>query len=394
MAERVRSLKNEKKLLIVLAFISLSAGMWTKYRQLWLESAGYTIAQISRILSVALICSSVVSFITSFFSSKIKVKNIVVLSFIFKVLSMICLLLFKNDYIIKICIILGVMCEIMFSISFYPLLSFESKSNNTYKKKMLIDYVFNDLGVVVCGFLVGVTFGSFVFDYNWCLIMSASCTLIAFLFLMGVNSSEEKIKKKHSFKSSIKKIFKNKINRGFLLKELVGYTAYGILFDLMMLVLTNYIGFDVKFTSIFIIISNMLGTLFSYLFSKVSKNYSISLSCIIKYGTRALIFFIAFLINKNFIFIFAIIYAYITARILEDKATGSFLQLIDEENQFLYGNLRYFTLNLGEGIGAFLAGILITSSLRLVFLGAGVFLIILTIVSIYLDYLIKKSKKS
>ena len=162
----------------------------------------------------------------------------------------------------------------------------------------------------------------------------------------------------------------------------------------MMLILMNYIGFDVKFTSIFIIISNMFGTLFSFLLSKFSKDYSISLSCFIKYGTRAIVFFIAFLINKNFVFIFAIVYAYITCRILEDKATGSFLEEVAEENQFLFGNLRYFALCLGEGIGAFLAGVLISNSLRVVFLGAGIFIVLLTLISISLDSLKKKCKKS
>lgn len=392
MKKRISNISSENRLLIVLAFVSLSTGIWSKYRQLWLQDAGYSIAGISRILSVALICSSVVSFIISVFSTKIKIKDIVALAFIFRIISMIGLLVFDSDYLIKLCVLLCIMCEVIFSISFYPLLNFESKKE-IFKRKMLVDYFFKDIGVVACGLLFGVSLGKYVFDYNWCLIISIVAALFAFLFLIPLKS-HQKNKKSTSLKKSLNSIFSNRINRGYLIKELIGYIAYGIVFDLMMLILTNYIGFDVTFTSIFIIVSNMFGTVFSFVVSKFSKNYSVSLSAIIKYGTRSLVFFIAFLLNKNIVFIFAIIYSYIMSRILEDKVTGSFLEIIDEDSQFLFGNLRYFTLSLGEGIGAFLAGVLISHSLRVLFLGASVCIFMITVILVYLDKIKKDYKNS
>ena len=388
--KKILDMKNDSRLLVVLAFVSLSTGIWSKYRQLWLQDAGYSITGISKILSVALICSSVVAFIISIFSSKIRVKDIVALSFIFRILSMIGLLIFRSDYMIKTCTLLCIMCEVIFSISYYPLISFEAKKD-VYKRKMLVDYFFKDIGIVSCGLLIGVSLGNYVFDYDGCLIVSIISALFAFLFLMPLHSHQRN-KKSTSLMKSLKAIFNNKINRGYLIQELIGYIAYGIVFDLMMLILINYIGFNVTFTSIFIIVSNMFGTIFAFLFSKVSKKYSISLSSLIKFGTRGIVFFLAFLINKNIMFIFAIIYAYIASRILEDKVTGSFLELIDNDNQFLYGNLRYFILSLGEGIGAFLAGVLISNSLKVLFLGAGICMGIITLSYIYLNKLINDSK--
>ena len=110
----------------------------------------------------------------------------------------------------------------------------------------------------------------------------------------------------------------------------------------MMLILTNYIGFEVSYASIFIIVANMFATIFSYIFSKVSKNYSVALSAFIKYGTRAIIYIIAFKINTIFMFIFTISYAFIMCRVLEDKVTGTFVEQIEEKNQFLFGNIWYF----------------------------------------------------
>ena len=62
-----------------------------------------------------------------------------------------------------------------------------------------------------------------------------------------------------------------------------------------------------------------------------------------------------------------------TGRILEDKINGVYVRRIDTDNQFLFGNIRYFILSLGEGIGTYLAGYLLQMSFRSLFLGAGVF---------------------
>ena len=90
-------------------------------------------------------------------------------------------------------------------------------------------------------------------------------------------------------------------------------------------------------------------------------------------------------------FIIAIVVAYVSSRILEDKVTGKFLQIIDKDNQFLYGNIRYFVACLGEGIGAFLAGILIGYSFKFIFLGAAILTIIQTLIFVYLGKIVKKS---
>ena len=377
--------KNVNILMIVLGFVAFSTGIWSNYRQLWLQSNGYSVTGISKILSVALICSAIISFIISIFSDKIKVKSVVLMSLVLKALAVGTLLIIRIDYIIKFCVLLGVMCDVIFSISFYPLLSFESRRNSIYRKKMLIEYFTKDMGIILCGLLLGVSFSNYVFDYNTCLLISMISTSIACIFLFSYKSSEDKYRKNISLKKSIKSIFNDKVNRSFLCAQLVAYIAYGTVFDLMMLILTNFISFDASFAAIFIIGCNMLGTIFSFIFSKVSKTYSVALSAFIKYGTRSIIYLVAFFSHSTVIFIFAIIYAYITSRILEDKATGCFLTLIKEEDQFLFGNIRYFCMTLGEGIGAYFAGVLLSNSINSLFLGAAVVTFTQTLIYFYLS---------
>ena len=390
--QKKNKISSENVLMIVLAFMSFSIGIWSNYRQLWLEEAGFSITDISRILSVALVCSSVIAFFISFFSSKVKVKNIILLSFVFRSIAMCILLFVKDTYIIKTSILLGIMCEVIFSIAFYPLLTFVTKTDESYRKKTLIEYFSKDIGIVLCGLLLGVSIGKFIFDYNTCLLISLISSLASCVFLIIYKEKDTHNHKPITLFNSMKEIFTSKINNIFLVNQLIINISYGIVFDLMMLILTNYIGFEVAFTSVFIIVCNMLGTIASSIFSKIGKDYSIRKSALIKFGVRSLGYLIAFLLNTRGVFIAAIIIAFVTSRILEDKVTGAFLQIVDENNQFLYGNIRYFVACLGEGIGAFLAGILLVKSFRLLFLGAAVITIIQTTIFIYLSKLRKGIK--
>ena len=74
-----------------------------------------------------------------------------------------------------------------------------------------------------------------------------------------------------------------------------------------------------------------------------------------------------------------------SARILDDKVTGTYLARIDTNSQFLFGNIRYFILSLGEGIGVYLAGYMLEISFRALFLGASVFTILQIIMFLNLD---------
>ena len=387
--KKIKKISDENTLMIVLAFLAFSIGLWGNYRQLWLEEVGFNITEISRIFSVALICSAVISFIISLFSSKIRIKDIVLLSILMRSVSMVILLFTSNVFVIKTMMLLCIMCEVIFAIAFYPLLTFVTKTDESYRKKTLIEYFAKDIGIVSCGLLIGVSIGKFVFSYDTCLIIALITSLLSMIFLI-MYKRDEKHKKVRSLKKSFKELLTSNINKLYLFDTFIINISYGIVFDLMMLILTNYVNFEVSLASVFIIVCNVLGSIFASLFSKYGKKLSIELSSIIKFGSRIVGYLIAFTMNNTISFIIAIVVAFISSRILEDKVTGKFLQIIDEENQFLYGNIRYFISCLGEGVGTFLAGILISYSFRVLFLGAAILTIIQTLILIYLGKLSKK----
>lgn len=386
-------ISDENLLMIVLTFMSFSIGIWANYRQLWLSNIGFSLTEISRILSVALVCSAIISFVISMFSTKVKIKHVILLGMAFRTLAMACLLLMNGNFLVKTCILITVMCEVIFSISFYPLLSTVNKSSDTYRKHSLINYLAKDAAIVSCGLLIGVTVGKIVFDLNSCLFISMISCILSFSFLLMFNQKNTTKKKETSILKVSKKLLSSKINKFYLFIEFVLNIPYGIIFGLMMLILTDCIGFDVSFASIFIIGCNLVGSLACSLFIKYAKKLSVRNSILIKYGSRVVTYLIAFTLNNFWGYIIAIVTAYVSSRILGDKIDGTYVRKVSDDSQFLFGNLRYFLLSLGEGVGTFLAGYLLQISFSSIFLGAALFTILQIILLIWLDIIRKKDPK-
>lgn len=396
MKEKVNNffkISDENLLMIVLAFMSFSIGIWANYRQLWLSNIGFSLTEISRILSVALVCSAIISFVISMFSTKVKIKHVILLGMAFRTLAMACLLLMNGNFLVKTCILITVMCEVIFSISFYPLLSTVNKSSDTYRKHSLINYLAKDAAIVSCGLLIGVTVGKVVFDLNSCLFVSMISCILSFSFLLMFNQKSVTKKKETSILKVSKKLLSSKINKFYLFIEFVLNIPYGIIFGLMMLILTDCIGFDVSFASIFIIGCNLVGSLACSLFIKYAKKLSVRNSILIKYGSRVITYLIAFTLNNFWSYIIAIVTAYVSSRILGDKIDGTYVRKVSDDSQFLFGNLRYFLLSLGEGVGTFLAGYLLQISFSSIFLGAALFTTLQIILLIWLDIIRRKDPK-
>lgn len=397
MKEKVNNffkISDENLLMIVLACMSFSIGIWANYRQLWLADVGFSLGQISRILSVALICSAVLSFVISIFSTKVKIKNVILLGMIFRTIAMGCLLLNgASEFLIKTCILITVMCEVIFSISFYPLLSTVNKSSDTYRKHSLINYLAKDAAIISCGLLIGVTIGRVVFDLNSCLFISMISCVLSFAFLLMFEQKNTRKKRETSILKVTKKLLSSKINSFYLFIEFIINIPYGIIFGLMMLILTDCIGFDVSVASIFIIVCNLIGSFACSLFIKYAKNLSVRKSILIKYGCRVITYLIAFTLNHFWGYIIAIITAYVSSCILSDKIDGVYIRKVSDDSQFLFGNLRYFLLSLGEGVGTFLAGYLLQISFSSIFLGAAIFTIIQIVLLIWLDVIRRNDPK-
>lgn len=375
----MKKIKDEYILLTVYAIMSFSFGVWSNYRQLWLKNIGFDVSSISKLLSVSLICSSIIIFIISFFSNKINLKKLITLSLIFRTLSLFTIMFVDDNYIVKVCMLLCIMCENIFVLTFYPLLSLVNKSNYIYKKQVSINYFAKDSAIILCGLLLGLTIGKYTIDYNTCLFIVYVCTLISTVIMLFFKNDyfiqKNKFKK---FFESVFGIFKDKRINYYLLGQFICEVGYSMIFGMLMLLLTDYLNMGVSIASIFIIVCSVLGSIISKLLSKKSDDFSLFKSYLIKYGTRILVYLCAFIVNKPVIYVFSICISYITTKILDDKVNGTFIREISDDSRFLFGNIRYFILNIADGIGVFLAGVLFDISLSYLFLCA----FLLTVISL------------
>jgi hypothetical protein len=292
-------------------------------------------------------------------------------------------LLFFNisNFTIKVCMLLTIMCEVIFGVGYYPLLTFVDKSDEMFRKKSLAEFVAKDIGIISIGILLGISVNNVpLIDYNDSLLIALFANVLSGVFLLLFKIKEKISSKSSSLLKSFKNIFKDKVNITYMISIIFTNISYGIIFDLMMLILTDFINFDVSIASIFIIVCNFLGSTFCSIFNRYGKKLSVKASLYIKFGIRALGYLVAYFTNNLDVFIISIVIGFITCRILEDKVSGTFLKRVNNSDQFLYGNVRYFITCIGEGIGTYLAGVFLGISFRFLFLGAGLFTIVQIII--------------
>ena len=145
MGEKFAQLKDENKILVMLAFYSISIGIWENFKQLWLQDNLLNVARISQILSISgLFCIISLILISKGISLK-DTKKVIVISLFFKIINLI-LLSFLNhtgqQIIIEICIILDNVLGNLITISIYPLILTIKRENKLYSKRKLTEYLF------------------------------------------------------------------------------------------------------------------------------------------------------------------------------------------------------------------------------------------------------------
>ena len=133
--------KDIKKILIMLAFYSLSVGILYNFQELWMSNNELSIRTIGIVYSLcALITVSVIFICSNLLKSKYLKKFISILMFI-KVLLIIVLYLLDSSgekFWIKLLIMLDYVIDIEILISVYPLISTINKNNHIFAKKGLI----------------------------------------------------------------------------------------------------------------------------------------------------------------------------------------------------------------------------------------------------------------
>ncbi len=386
--------KNENKILLMLAFFSISIGLWNNFRQLWLEDNSFSVSNISNIISLGTLISVIaIAFIGKYVKLN-KLKNTLVVVLILKFINMLFLYIFNNSNllsVINILIIIDIVTEYITITSVYPLITILNKSGTLYSKRRLTEYLFRDIGILFGGVFIGKTISGILIDYNVCLIISNIFLLIS-IFVITTIKLDTRDEKNENKNSCFKIILKSKIIYLYLIYVLIGTIAMSTALGLKMLVLTNYFGYSDNVATNYLLIIGLLADIFGIVALKYLTPKNDYLTITIKFGIRFIGYILAFISNNLIITIIAISWSIFISTSYENICDGVYINRLDNKYQLSFSNICHIVRFLGESIGVFLCGMMYEIGLRYMFGLSAIFMIFQLGIAYYLINLRKKEE--
>lgn len=384
--------KNENKILLMLAFFSISIGLWNNFRQLWLEDNSFSVSNISNIISLGTLISVVAIALIGKYVKLNKLKNTLTIVLILKFVNMLFLYILNNSnllLLINILIIIDIVTEYITITSIYPLITTLTKNGTIYSKRRLTEYLFRDIGILFGGIFIGKTISGILINYNVCLIISNIFLLISIFIIttMKIDTSNETSKDKSS---CLKIVLKNKIMYLYLIYTLIGTIAMSTALGLKMLTLTNYFKFSDNMATVYLLVIGLLADVFGIIALKYLTPKNDYLTITLKFGIRFLGYILAFVSNNLFITIIAISWSIFISTAYENICDAVYINRLENRYQLSFSNMCHIIRFLGESIGVFLCGMMYEIGLKYMFGLSALFMIFQISIAYYLISLRKK----
>lgn len=376
----------ERQIMAMLACFSVSIGLWENFRQLWLQGNGFSAIDVSNIVSFGLLLSVAGIIIVGKAVKMSKIKAFMLIVLIARSVNMLLMCLLDGSgisWLINACSALDVLTGTLIITSVYPLLTTVMKSNSAYSRRKLVEYLFRDIGVLIGGLLIGRVVAGFMVDYNVCLFISGAFSVVASVVMWRIRPtvSDHATASKFSVK---KYIWKNKIQRFYMVYAFLAGAAYMSTIGLRMLVLTDYFGLSARMGTNYLLLvglaSDVLGILALRYFTP--KNDYLTLA--IKFGTRLIIFIGAFFTDSLFLCFIALTWTLLSSTAYENITDGYYINAIDNRHQLKYNTIKYVMTTTGEAAGTFLCGQMFELGPKYIFGASGILIIFQLGVAFYL----------
>lgn len=388
----MNKLKDENKILIMLAFFSISIGLWGNFRQLWLQDNNFTVTQISNIISIGTFISVIaIAFIGKYIKLD-KLRNTLVIVLIVKFINLVWLYFLNKTTLnnfINLSIIIDIIMEYIVITSIYPLITTIVKNGAVYSKRRLTEYLFRDIGILLGGIVIGRTIAGLLINYNICLIISNIFLLISVFSIAKIKINKD-IESEEKKTSVVKYLLKDKIPLLYLVYMFIGTIAMSTALGLKMLTLTNYFNFSDSYATNYLLIVGLLADGLGILALKYLTPKNDYLTVTIKFGIRFMGYIIAFLSNDIIITLIAITWSILISTSYENICDAVYINHIDNKYQLSFSNISHIIRFLGEAIGVFLCGRMYELGLRYMFGLSALFMIFQIGIAYYLIYLRKK----
>ena len=384
--------KNENKILLMLAFFSISIGLWNNFRQLWLEDNSFSVSNISNIISLGTLISVIAIALIGKYVKLNKLKNTLTIVLILKFVNMLFLYILNNSnllLLINILIIIDIVTEYITITSIYPLITTLTKNGTIYSKRRLTEYLFRDIGILFGGIFIGKTISGILINYNVCLIISNIFLLISIFIIttMKIDTSNEINKDKSS---CLKIVLKSKIMYLYLIYTLIGTIAMSTALGLKMLTLTNYFKFSDNMATVYLLVIGLLADVFGIIALKYLTPKNDYLTITLKFGIRFLGYILAFVSNNLLITIIAISWSIFISTAYENICDAVYINRLENRYQLSFSNMCHIIRFLGESIGVFLCGMMYEIGLKYMFGLSALFMAFQISIAYYLISLRKK----
>ena len=390
----MKKIKNENQILIMLAFFSISVGLWGNFRQLWLQDNNFAVTNISSILSIGTLISVVIIGLIGKYVKIDRLKSVLVIVILIKFINMFWLcFLNSTSYVgkIKLSIIIDIVTEYIIITSIYPLITTIVKTGTIYSKRRLTEYLFRDVGILFGGVFIGKSIAGLLINYNVCLFIANVFLMFSLFILLNIKVNNLENNNEHKEISS-KYIFKDKLLILYLVYTLIGTIAMSTALGLKMLTLTNYFKFSDSVATNYLLVIGLLADIFGIIALKYLTPKNDYLTVTIKFGIRFLGYVIAFVSNNIAITLIAITWSIFISTAYENICDAVYINRLENKYQLSFSNVCHITRFLGEAIGVFLCGLMYEKGLRYMFGLSALFMIFQISLAYYMIYLRKREK--
>ena len=391
----MKKIKTENQILIMLAFFSMSIGLWGNFRQLWLQDNGFNVIGISNILSLGTIVSVLgIMFIASCVSLR-KIKGMITITIFIKFFNMI-LLYYHNrtgltNYI-SLFTIIDVLTEYIVITSIYPFITTIVKGNTIYSKRKLTQYLFEDVGILIGGILIGKTFLGMKVSYNLCLLLSNMFLGVALVLILNIKTIKPNKNDPYKILTFKNVVLKNKILTLYLVYAFFSGIAYVTALGLKILLFKNFFDFTDGGATTYVLIIELIGDVFGIIALKYLTPKNDYITMTIKFGIRFLGYVAAFLSNSLWITFIAISWSLFIGAAYENVCDGPYINAVANEYQLKFTNFRYIIKYFGESIGMFFCGLMYAKGLRYMF-GLSAFFMIFQLTFCYILIYMRHKQK-
>lgn len=376
--------KDVKKILIMLVFYSLSAGMLYNFQELWMTTNNLTVKTISVVYSLCALLTVSTIFICSNILKQNKLKGFLSILIYIKVLLILSLSILNFsglNILIKLLIMIDYIIDVEILISIYPLITIITKDDKVFAKKGIIYTLFYYTGAIITAILLGKVVAGIEITYNFYLLLSALSLLVSFIILRSVDINKYLVNNKKEIDEDImhklvSKLKKDKISLNYLLYVFNGNISYYAINSLVLTLLINNLSITPSNASFLLLGLGILASFIALLIlSKLTlKNNYINIG--IKFLGRLFTYLLVIIFNSKITILISIIYTRILSESYSHITDAPYVNRFDSDLQLTFCNLKEMVGYLSRSIGTLICGIAITVNIRFAYLIALIFIII------------------